>query len=124
MRICAIPISCKCYTNVSFGSYFVKAFTIFSILGVYYTTSLLRNIILSYINISLILIYFALLYNFQVLASSLAVALSIIKIGVFILLSKSFTNFSNQATCRAPLLPTQILASIVLCAILFYRYVV
>ena len=92
----AIPIPCKYYINVSFGSYFVKASAIFSVLGVCYTTSLLRNTILSRINISLILICFALLCNFQVLASSSAIALSIIKIGVFVLLSRSFTSFLNR----------------------------
>ena len=122
--ICAIPIPCKCCTNVSFGSCFVRASAIFSILGVCYTTSLLRNTILSRINISLILICFALLCDFQVLASSLAAALSIIKIGVFVLLSKSFTSFSNQATWRAPLLLAQILASIILCVVLFCRFAV
>jgi hypothetical protein len=115
----AIPISCKFYTNVGFGSCFVRAFAIFSILGICYATSLLRNTISSCINISLILIYFALLCNFQVLASSLAIALLIIKNGVFVFSSKSFTSFSNQATWRAPLLLVQILASIILCAILF-----
>jgi hypothetical protein len=60
----AIPIPCKCYINVGFGSYFIRAFAIFFILGIYYITSLLYNTILSRINISLILICFALLYNF------------------------------------------------------------
>jgi len=91
----AIPIPCKCYINVGFGRYFVKAFVIFFVLGIYYTTSLLRNIISSRINISLILICFALLCNFQVLANSLVAALLIIKIGIFVLLSRSFTSFSN-----------------------------
>jgi hypothetical protein len=122
--ICAIPIPCKCCTNIGFGSCFVKASAIFSVLSVCYTTSLLRNTILSRINISLILICFALLYDFQVLASSSAAALSIIKIGVFVLLSKSFTSFSNQATWRAPSLLAHILASIILCAILFCRFAV
>jgi len=124
--ICAIniPIPYKCHTNVSFGSCFVKASIIFSALGICYTTSLLHNTISSCINISLILTYFALLYNFQVLASSSVVALLIIKIGVFILLSKSFTSFSNQVTCYALLLPTQISASIVLYTILFCRFAV
>ena len=120
----AIPIPCKYYINVSFGSYFVKASAIFSVLGVCYTTSLLRNTILSRINISLILICFALLCDFQVLASSSAIALSIIKIGVFVLLSKSFTSFSNQATWRAPLLLAQILAFIILYIILFCRFAI
>ena len=124
MLICAIPIPYKCRTNVGFGSCFVRASAIFSVLSVYYTTSLLRNIISSYINISLILICFALLCDFQVLASSSAIALSIIKIGVFVLLSRSFTSFSNQATWRAPSLPAQISASIVLCAVLFCRFAV
>ena len=122
--VCAIVIPCKCYTNVGFGSCFVKASAIFSVLGIYYTTSLLRNTISSRINISLISICFALLCDFQVLASSSAAALSIIKIGVFVLLSKSFTSFLNQATWRAPSLLAQILASIVLCAILFCRFAV
>ena len=122
--ICAIPIPYKCRTNVGFGSCFVKASAIFSVLGVCYTTSLLRNTISSRINISLISICFALLCDFQVLASSSAAALSIIKIGVFILSSKSFTSFSNQATWRAPSLLAHISASIVLYAILFCRFAV
>jgi hypothetical protein len=124
--ICAIAIliPCKCYTNISFGSCFIRASAIFSILSVCYTTSLLRNTILSRINISLISICFALLCDFQVLASSSAIALSIIKIGVFILLSRSFTSFLNQATWRAPLLLAQISASIVLCVVLFCRFAV
>jgi hypothetical protein len=120
----AIPIPCKCRTNVSFGSCFVKASAIFSVLGICYTISLLRNTISSRINISLILICFALLCNFQVLASSSVIALLIIKIGVFVLLSRSFTSFLNQATWRAPSLLAHILASIVLCAILFCRFAV
>jgi hypothetical protein len=122
--VCAIPIPCKCRTNVGFGSCFVRASAIFSVLGVCYTTSLLRNTISSRINISLISICFALLCDFQVLASSSAAALSIIKIGVFVLSSRSFTSFSNQATWRAPSLPAQISASIILYAILFCRFAV
>ena len=121
---CAILIPCKCYTNVGFGSCFVRAFAIFSRLSVCYTNSLFYSIMLSCINISLILIYFALLCGFHVLASSLAAALSIIKIGVFILLSKSFTSFLNQATQHAPSLLAQISAFIILCTILFCRFAV
>jgi hypothetical protein len=75
----AIPIPYKCRINVSFGSCFVSASAIFSVLSICYTTILLRNTISSRINISLILICFALLCDFQVLASSSAAALSIIK---------------------------------------------
>jgi hypothetical protein len=91
----AIPIPYKCYTNVGFGSCFVRVSIILFTLGICYTINLLRSIISSRINISLILICFALLYDFHVLASSLAVKLSIIRIRVFILSSKSLINFLN-----------------------------
>jgi len=91
----AIPIPYKCRTNIGFKSCFIRVSAILSTLGICYTINLLRNTISSRINISLILICFALLCDFHVLASSLAVELSIIKIGVFILLSKSLINFLN-----------------------------